>query len=134
MTTTTHWAAQATIHNCAQGERIRERTSRDGVVLLLDGRLEMLSLDGEIEARFAAAEVIYRLAPKDKYPAQIEDCKAAVRWLRANAGKYQVKADRIGAIGFSAGGHLVAAALASCMVTTMAIVGRYGVTAAVRHP
>jgi signal transduction histidine kinase len=45
-----HWAAQATIHTCAQGERIRERTSHDGVVLLLDGRLEMLALDGEIEA------------------------------------------------------------------------------------
>jgi signal transduction histidine kinase len=44
------WAATATIHTCARGERIRERESRDGVVLLLDGRLEMLALDGEIEA------------------------------------------------------------------------------------
>jgi signal transduction histidine kinase len=44
------WAAEATIHTCARGERIRERTSREGVVFLLDGRLEMLALDGEIEA------------------------------------------------------------------------------------
>src|SRR6516225_5806120 len=41
-----------------------------------------------------------------RFPAQIEDCKAAVRWLRANARKYHINPDRIGAIGPSAGGHL----------------------------
>jgi acetyl esterase/lipase len=48
----------------------------------------------------------YRLAPKDRFPAPIEDCKAAVRWLRANAREYKVDPQRIGAIGFAAGGHL----------------------------
>ena len=48
----------------------------------------------------------YRLAPRDRFPAQIEDCKAAVRWLRANAEKYHVNPQRIGAFGFSAGRHL----------------------------
>jgi acetyl esterase/lipase len=56
---------------------------------------------------FVAATVSYRLAPKYKFPAQIEDCKAAVRWLRANAKTYKINPDRIGAVGFSAGGHLV---------------------------
>jgi acetyl esterase/lipase len=56
---------------------------------------------------FVAATVSYRLAPKAKFPAQIEDCKAAVRWLRANAKKYKVNSPHIGAVGFSAGGHLV---------------------------
>lgn len=42
----------------------------------------------------------------DPFPAQIHDCKAAVRWLRANAEKYRVDADRIGVTGGSAGGHL----------------------------
>ncbi len=48
----------------------------------------------------------YRLAPRDRFPAPIEDCKAAVRWLRANAATYHVDPQRIGALGFSAGGHL----------------------------
>ncbi len=48
----------------------------------------------------------YRFCPKDTFPAQVHDVKAAVRWLKANAKKYKVDPDRIGAIGFSAGGHL----------------------------
>jgi acetyl esterase/lipase len=42
------------------------------------------------------------------WPQNIHDCKTAVRWLRAHAGKYQIDADHIGAIGGSAGGHLAA--------------------------
>jgi acetyl esterase/lipase len=42
------------------------------------------------------------------FPAQIEDCKAAIRWLRVHAAEYRIDADRIGAFGISAGGHLVA--------------------------
>jgi acetyl esterase/lipase len=52
--------------------------------------------------------VEYRLAPTARFPAQVEDSKAAVRWLRANAEKYRVRSDRIGVVGFSAGGHLAA--------------------------
>lgn len=48
----------------------------------------------------------YRLCPKDTFPAQVHDVKAAVRWLKANAGKLHVDPERVGAIGFSAGGHL----------------------------
>jgi acetyl esterase/lipase len=63
--------------------------------------------------RFAArgyvvASVEYRLSPVATFPAQIQDCKAAIRWLRANAGKYHIDPDRVGAWGASAGGHLVA--------------------------
>ncbi len=56
---------------------------------------------------FVAATVSYRLAPQHRFPAQIEDCKAAVRWLRANAKTCKIKPNHIGAVGFSAGGHLV---------------------------
>ncbi len=56
---------------------------------------------------FVAATVEYRLAPKFQFPAAIYDCKAAVRWIRANAGKYHIDPTRIGVMGGSAGGHLV---------------------------
>ncbi len=55
---------------------------------------------------YVAITVSYRLAPGSQFPAAVQDCKAAVRWLRANASKYRVDAHRIGATGGSAGGHL----------------------------
>jgi acetyl esterase/lipase len=55
---------------------------------------------------YVAATITYRLAPKYQFPAAIEDCKAAVRWIRANAAKYHVDPNRIGVTGDSAGGHL----------------------------
>jgi acetyl esterase/lipase len=55
---------------------------------------------------YAVATFNYRLSGVATFPAQIEDCKAAVRWLRASAKKYNLDPDRFGAIGHSAGGHL----------------------------
>jgi len=55
---------------------------------------------------FVATTITYRLAPKYPFPAAIHDTKAAVRWLRLNATKYQIDPNRIGATGSSAGGHL----------------------------
>jgi acetyl esterase/lipase len=57
---------------------------------------------------YTTAAISYRLAPQDKFPAQVYDCQAAVRWLRANAAKYKVDTKRVGGYGYSAGGHLVA--------------------------
>lgn len=57
---------------------------------------------------FVTGSIEYRLSQEAKYPAQIEDCKAAIRFLRANADKYGIDADRIGVWGGSAGGHLAA--------------------------
>jgi acetyl esterase/lipase len=57
---------------------------------------------------YAAASINYRLSQHGVFPAQIEDCKAAIRWLRANAAKYHLDPDHIGVWGASAGGHLVA--------------------------
>ena len=55
---------------------------------------------------FVSATIGYRLAPKSLFPAQIEDVKCAVRYLRANAEKLNVDPDKLGALGFSAGAHL----------------------------
>ena len=57
---------------------------------------------------FAVADVAYRLSGEAIFPAQVEDCKAAVRWVRANATKHGLDGERIGVWGSSAGGHLVA--------------------------
>jgi acetyl esterase/lipase len=57
---------------------------------------------------YAVASINYRLSSHATYPAQIEDCKAAIRWLRANAAAQGIDGERIGAWGSSAGGHLVA--------------------------
>ncbi len=58
------------------------------------------------ERGYVAVPVQYRLAPRHRFPAQLHDAKAAVRWLRANADRYRVDPERIGALGGSAGGHL----------------------------
>ncbi len=57
---------------------------------------------------YAVAHLGYRLSQEAPFPAQINDCKAAVRWLRANAKKYNLDPDKFVAWGSSAGGHLVA--------------------------
>ena len=57
---------------------------------------------------YVAATISYRLSGEAPFPAQIYDCKAAVRFLRANAKTYGINPDQIGAIGLSAGGHLTA--------------------------
>jgi acetyl esterase/lipase len=57
---------------------------------------------------YAVASINYRLSQHAVFPAQIEDCEAAIRWLRANAKTYNLNPGRIGVWGASAGGHLVA--------------------------
>ena len=57
---------------------------------------------------YAVASINYRLSQHAVFPAQIEDCKAAIRWLRAHAKKYNLDGEHIGVWGSSAGGHLVA--------------------------
>jgi acetyl esterase/lipase len=56
----------------------------------------------------AVVSINYRLDDVAKFPAQIHDCKGAIRWLRANADRYNLDADHIGVFGISAGGHLAA--------------------------
>lgn len=60
------------------------------------------------EKGYVCISVNYRLTDEAPFPACIEDCQCAVRWLRAHAEEYNVDPDRIGAFGMSAGAHLVA--------------------------
>jgi acetyl esterase/lipase len=61
-----------------------------------------------VDQGYAVARVEYRFSQAAVFPAQIEDCKAAIRWLRAHASEYGLIRDRVGVWGASAGGHLVA--------------------------
>jgi acetyl esterase/lipase len=61
-----------------------------------------------VQAGFAVAAINYRLSQHAIFPAQIHDCKAAIRWLRAHAAEYRLDPKHIGVWGSSAGGHLVA--------------------------
>ncbi|REK15796.1 MAG: alpha/beta hydrolase [Planctomycetota bacterium] len=84
-----------------------------GIVVIHGGgwrggkRQDMATLAKELAAHgYVAATVSYRLAPTHPFPAQVEDVKAAVRYLRANAKDLNIDPERIGATGGSAGGHL----------------------------
>ncbi len=55
---------------------------------------------------FVVASINYRLAPASRWPAQLVDAQLAVRWLRANAAKYQVDPERVCSLGDSSGAHL----------------------------
>ncbi|MBX7103496.1 MAG: alpha/beta hydrolase [Gemmataceae bacterium] len=61
-----------------------------------------------VEKGYAVAAINYRLTNAAPFPAQIHDCKGAVRYLKLNAGKYGYDPNRVGVFGASAGGHLVA--------------------------
>jgi acetyl esterase/lipase len=68
---------------------------------------------------YAVVVINYRLSGKAKFPAQIFDVKAAIRWLKANAATYKFNPDKIGLWGSSAGGHLVSLAGTSGGVTEL---------------
>jgi acetyl esterase/lipase len=61
-----------------------------------------------VQQGYAVVSINYRLSGQAIFPAQIHDCKAAIRWIRANAIRYGFNSEKIGAWGSSAGGHLVA--------------------------
>lgn len=73
---------------------------------------------------FFAVSVNYRLSGEAPFPAAIEDCKGAIRWVRATAKDWGVDPDRIGVWGSSAGGHL--ALLAGCADEAAGLEGKSG--------
>jgi acetyl esterase/lipase len=81
------------------GERDAKRELNIGTTLAEHGYVG-LSIDYVLQSEDPTAPKIW--------PRNLHDCKTAVRWLRANAAKYQIDVDHIGVIGGSAGGHLAA--------------------------
>lgn len=64
-------------------------------------------LEGGINHGYAVVSLNYRLSSEAKFPAGVNDVKAAVRFVRANAAQYKLNTDKIAAWGFSSGGFLV---------------------------
>jgi acetyl esterase/lipase len=62
----------------------------------------------EADRGYVVASIDYRSSDAAAFPAQIDDVKAAVRWLRANAARYHIDAERVAVWGFGSGGHLAA--------------------------
>lgn len=75
------------------------------------GSMWLGQVQGPLLARgFVIVTIDYRLAPEHRWPAQIQDVRCAIRFLRAHAGEYGIDPGRIAAMGTSAGGHLAAMA------------------------
>jgi acetyl esterase/lipase len=92
--------------------RARPTIPTPAVLWLHGGGWERGDKNGSSGARFLAAagfvtaSIYYRLSGEAKFPANIEDCKCAIRYLRANATRYEIDPNRIGIAGASSGGHL----------------------------
>lgn len=89
-----------------------------GIVILPGGGYSHLAIDheGVQVAEFlnrlgiTAFVLKYRLGPRYHHPAMLQDAQRAIRYVRANAARYGIRSDRIGIMGFSAGGHLATTA------------------------
>jgi acetyl esterase/lipase len=74
-------------------------------------RSDMAGISRKLARRgYVAVNIDYRLAPAHLYPAQLDDTRAAIRWVRAQSSVLRVDPRRIAGWGYSAGGHLVALA------------------------
>ncbi len=74
----------------------------------LRGNRESCPIIRMVTRGYAVASIDYRLSSRAKFPAQLDDCKAAIRWLKANARDYKFNEKAIGACGFSGGAMLAA--------------------------
>jgi acetyl esterase/lipase len=73
-----------------------------------DKRFDALHCRKMAEQGYVVMAINYRLAPKHKHPAQIDDCREALRWLSHHADQYHIDPTKLGVWGYSAGGHLAA--------------------------
>ena len=85
-------------------------------------KMKFRSIGLEMAKRgYVSMAIEYRLSGEEHFPANIHDCHASVRYLRANAKEYKLDPDRIGVVGGSAGGHL-----AGLLATTSKVKSLHG--------
>lgn len=73
-----------------------------------DKNLAKKWIDTLLNHPFVIASINYRLSTEALFPAQIMDCKAAIRWLKANASTFNIDTSKVAVMGTSSGGHLAA--------------------------
>ncbi len=93
-------------------------TRHSGALADFPGTLARLAAEG-----FVVVSLEYRLAAEARFPAQLQDVRAALRYMRANAGRYSLDPARVGVWGGSAGGHLAALATLSCGIGSLDVPG-----------
>ncbi|MDE2403231.1 MAG: alpha/beta hydrolase [Sphingomonadales bacterium] len=91
------------------GGWVAGHTRHSGAMADFPAALAELASEG-----FVVASLEYRLADEARFPAQVQDARAALRFLRANAARYGIDASRAAIWGGSAGGHLSALTALSC--------------------
>lgn len=96
------------------GGWVAGHTRHSGALANFPAVLAKLASEG-----FVVASLEYRLSGEAGFPAQLQDARAAIRFLKANAAKYGLDASRVGVWGGSAGGHLTALAALSCGDTAL---------------
>jgi acetyl esterase/lipase len=105
----------AVLHAEIMVPRDPSRSNQRGIVYVHGGgwggnnKIEINRVFFLAQSGYLVASVEYRLSTAARWPAQIEDCKLGVRWLRANAAQYHIDPDHIGVYGTSAGAHLASA-------------------------
>lgn len=96
------------------GGWVAGHTRHSGAMANFPAALAALASEG-----FVVASLEYRLAAEARFPAQLQDARAALRFLKGNAAKYGIDPKRTGIWGGSAGGHLTALTALSCGVTSL---------------
>ena len=103
----------------------QKKTKMPAIVYVTGGGFINANRDNGVQLRnylaekgYVVATITYRVAPTARFPEPLEDVKASIRYLRANADKWNIDKDRIGIIGGSAGGYLAAFAGTTSGTTT----------------
>jgi len=113
--------------------RLSPSMPNDGNLLVLSGLgAEGITSDDAVEFGLGPSSRLEAPSGHALFPAQIEDCKAAVRWLRARASQYGIDAERIAAWGESAGGHLAALLGTTGGIVTFDVGAHLGVSSRVQ--
>ena len=98
-------------------ELVLDREKRGDQVVQAKNGTAVLLIRPDLAQRLSGITIDYRLTDKASFPAQIHDCKGAIRWVRAHGKRYHLDSERMAACGGSAGGNYAAMICLTASVT-----------------